>query len=51
VSAAVRWHKFDRATFEVGRTEIAVDAEYMIGLYDCAPQHHRRIPVAAYYRI
>jgi len=34
VSAAVRWHKFDRATFDVGRTEIAVDAEYKIGLYD-----------------
>ena len=34
VSAAVRWHKFDRATFDVGRTEIAVDSEYMIGLYD-----------------
>ena len=34
VSAAVRWHKFDKATFDVGRTEIAVDAEYKIGLYD-----------------
>lgn len=34
VSAAVRWHKFDRATFDVGRTEIEIDAEYKIGLYD-----------------
>jgi hypothetical protein len=30
----VRWHKFDRATFDVGRTEIAVDADNMVGLYD-----------------
>jgi predicted transcriptional regulator of viral defense system len=34
VSVTVRWHRFDRATFEVGRTEIAVDAQYKIGLYD-----------------
>ena len=34
VSTVVRWHKFDRATFDVGRTEIAVDIEYKIGLYD-----------------
>ena len=34
LSASVRWHKFDRATFDVGRTEITVDPEYKIGLYD-----------------
>lgn len=34
VSTAVRWHRFDPTTFDVGRTEIAVDADYVIGLYD-----------------
>jgi hypothetical protein len=34
VSTAVRWHKLDRATFDVSRTEIAGAAEYVIGLYD-----------------
>jgi len=34
VSTAVRWHRFDPVTFDVGRTEVAVDADYMIGLYD-----------------
>ena len=33
-SAAVRWHKFDKATYDVGRTDVAVDSEYRIGLYD-----------------
>jgi len=30
----VRWHKFDRATFDVGRVEVAIDDQYRIGLYD-----------------
>ena len=34
VAARVRWHKFDKATYDVGRTDVAVDAEYRIGLYD-----------------
>jgi predicted transcriptional regulator of viral defense system len=34
VSAAVRWHRFDPDTFDVGRTEIDVDAAHRIGLYD-----------------
>lgn len=34
VSAPVRWHKFDVATFEIGRDEIAVDATHALGLYD-----------------
>ena len=50
VSTAVRWHKFDRATFDVGRTEIAVDPEIQDRSVRRAPQHHRRIPVAAHHR-
>lgn len=34
VSAPVRWHKFDPVTFDVGRTEITVDGDYTMGLYD-----------------
>jgi predicted transcriptional regulator of viral defense system len=34
VSAPVHWHKFDPATFEVGRTEIRLDDRYALGLYD-----------------
>jgi len=34
VSTAVRWHRFDPVTFDVGRTEVAVDADHLIGLYD-----------------
>ena len=34
VLAAVRWHKFDTATFDVGRTEVDIDDQYKIGLYD-----------------
>jgi predicted transcriptional regulator of viral defense system len=34
VSAPVHWHKFDPATFEVGRTEIQLDDRYALGLYD-----------------
>jgi predicted transcriptional regulator of viral defense system len=34
VSAPVHWHKFDPATFEVGRTEIQLDGRYALGLYD-----------------
>lgn len=33
-SAPVAWHSFDRATFEVGRTELPLDPETSIGLYD-----------------
>lgn len=34
VSAPVHWHKFDPATFEVGRSEIKLDDTYTLGLYD-----------------
>ncbi|HEX4059797.1 MAG TPA: type IV toxin-antitoxin system AbiEi family antitoxin domain-containing protein [Streptosporangiaceae bacterium] len=34
VSAPVHWHKFDPATFEIGRTEIQLDDTYALGLYD-----------------
>jgi len=34
VSAPVHWHKFDPATFEVGRTKIQLDGTCVIGLYD-----------------
>jgi Transcriptional regulator, AbiEi antitoxin len=34
VSAPVHWHKFDRTTFEVGRSEVLLDASYALGLYD-----------------
>ena len=34
VSAQVRWHRFNPATFDVGRTEITVDGDHTIGLYD-----------------
>lgn len=34
VSAPVHWHKFDPATFEIGRTEIRLDDTYALGLYD-----------------
>jgi len=34
VSAPVQWHKFDPATFGVGRAEIQLDGTYAIGLYD-----------------
>jgi len=34
VSAPVHWHKFDPATFEVGRTEIQLDSTYALGLFD-----------------
>src|ERR1700734_4169282 len=32
-SALVRWHTFDRATFELGRSEISVDDTHALGLY------------------
>ena len=32
-SAPVHWHTFDRATFELGRTEIPVDDTHALGLY------------------
>ena len=32
-SAPVRWHTFDRATFELGRSEISVDDTHALGLY------------------
>jgi hypothetical protein len=34
VSAPVRWHKFDPATFDVGRNEIYLDKAHALGLYD-----------------
>jgi predicted transcriptional regulator of viral defense system len=34
VSAPVQWHRFDRATFEVGRTTRQLDDTFAIGLYD-----------------
>jgi predicted transcriptional regulator of viral defense system len=34
ISAPVRWHTFDRATFELGRGEIAVDDAHTLGLYN-----------------
>jgi predicted transcriptional regulator of viral defense system len=34
VSSPVRWHKFDPATFDLGRTEIRLDNTYSLGLYD-----------------
>ena len=33
-SAPVHWHTFDRATFELGRSEISVDGTHALGLYD-----------------
>jgi predicted transcriptional regulator of viral defense system len=33
-SAPVRWHTFDRATFELGRSEISVDDTHALGLYN-----------------
>jgi hypothetical protein len=30
----IHWHSFDRATFHVGRTMVAVDDTTTIGLYD-----------------
>jgi hypothetical protein len=34
VSAPVHWHKFDPATFEVGRIRMQLDDTYTLGLYD-----------------
>ena len=34
VSALVHWHKFDPATFDIGRDEIQLDATHVLGLYD-----------------
>jgi predicted transcriptional regulator of viral defense system len=33
-SAPVRWHTFDRATFELGRSNISVDDTHALGLYN-----------------
>ena len=33
-SGPVRWHTFDRATFELGRSEIPVDDTHTLGLYN-----------------
>ena len=30
----MRWHTFDRATFELGRSEIPVDDTHALGLYN-----------------
>jgi predicted transcriptional regulator of viral defense system len=34
VSAPVHWHRFDPATFDVGRIQIKLDDAYTLGLYD-----------------
>jgi predicted transcriptional regulator of viral defense system len=34
VSAPVRWHQFDAATFDIGRDKISVDERHFLGLYD-----------------
>lgn len=34
ISTPVRWHTFDRATFELGRGEISVDDAHTLGLYN-----------------
>jgi len=34
VSAPVRWHKFDVATFDIGRDEVRIDGTYALGVYD-----------------
>lgn len=34
VSAPVRWHQFDVATFDIGRDEIDIDETHTLGLYD-----------------
>ena len=34
VSAPVHWHKFDPATFDVGRLRIRLEEAYELGLYD-----------------
>jgi predicted transcriptional regulator of viral defense system len=34
ITAPITWHSFDRSTFRVGRTTVAVDDETIIGLYD-----------------
>jgi predicted transcriptional regulator of viral defense system len=36
VSAPVNWHKFDSATFNIGRSYIQLDESYSIGLYDAS---------------
>jgi hypothetical protein len=33
-SAPVRWHTFDRPTFELGRSRISVDDTHALGLYN-----------------
>ena len=33
-SAPVRWHTFDRATFELGRRKLSVDDTHALGLYN-----------------
>ena len=35
-SGRVRWHAFDRATFELGRGEISVDDTHALGLYNAS---------------
>ncbi|HEX7660725.1 MAG TPA: type IV toxin-antitoxin system AbiEi family antitoxin domain-containing protein [Pseudonocardiaceae bacterium] len=33
-AAPVHWHQFDPDTFDIGRTELRVDDEHVVGLYD-----------------
>jgi predicted transcriptional regulator of viral defense system len=34
IAAPIEWHSFDRHTFDIGRTNVAVDEQTEIGLYD-----------------
>jgi predicted transcriptional regulator of viral defense system len=34
VAASVTWHLFGRATFDIGRTELRIDEDTLIGLYN-----------------
>jgi predicted transcriptional regulator of viral defense system len=35
-AAPVRWHRFDPDTFDIGRTELRLDDEHVLGLYDAS---------------
>lgn len=36
VTAPVRWHRFDIATFDIGRDDLRVDDTHVIGLYNAS---------------
>lgn len=55
VAAPVAWHRFDADTFEVGREQLRLDGETVIGLYDVSRTvidvfrlRHREGPEVAY---